>query len=47
METKEIIATLETILSQLREGMLSKPEQEAIKSIMAARKIAAAIKDLR
>ena len=47
METKEIIAQLEAILAQLREGMLSKPEPEAIKSIMAARKIAAAIKDLK
>jgi hypothetical protein len=47
METKEIIAQLEAILAQLRERMLTEPEPEALKSIMAARRIAAAIKDLK
>jgi hypothetical protein len=47
METKEIIAQLEAVLSQLRDRMLTQPEPEALKSIMAARRIAAAIKDLK
>lgn len=35
------------ILSNLRAMMLTQPEPEALKSIMAARRIAAAIKDLK
>lgn len=46
-DTSAVIEALECAAMLLRERMLTQPEPEAIKSIMAARRIAAAIKDLK